>query len=240
MARPVDLQTLLRAERTLRPLPSGVCSVLESTAPDAPYDRIAKFYDRLIGSPLYNRVIWGARPADYTAFAAEAFADADGPFLDVGCGTAVFTAPVYRAGRRPLLLVDRSVGMLEKAAERVGGAQAATALQADLFDLPTREGSFPTVGCFAMLHVLDEPWQALASVADQVQPGGRLYSSMLVTDRGGVATPYLRMLHRRGELGPLRSAAEFEAEATALFPGGDVSVRCIGSMAYLRATAAAA
>lgn len=237
MALPADLATLVGAERPLRALPGGVLSSVDDGAPGARYDRIARFYDQLIGSPLYNRVIWGASPADYTAFAAEAYAAGDGPFLDAGCGTAVFTAAVYRSGTRPLVLADRSLGMLEKATERVGGVGCATALQADLLDLPTPPASFGAIGCFAMLHVLDEPWLALRSLAAQLRPSGRLFSSMLVTDRGGISTPYLRMLRRRGELGPLRSAAEFESAARALFPGGEVSVARKGAMAYVRVTA---
>jgi hypothetical protein len=87
---------------------------------DAPYDHHAKVYDRLIGAPLYNRLIWRARVSDYAAFAAEAVADGDGPMLDAGCGTAVFSADAYRAASRPLILADRSRGMLDRAAERVG------------------------------------------------------------------------------------------------------------------------
>lgn len=46
-------------------------------------------------------------PASYTDFAAEAVADSDGPVLDVGCRTAVFTADCYRSTDRPVILVDR-------------------------------------------------------------------------------------------------------------------------------------
>lgn len=238
MAHAADLDALVPGNRTLRALDGGVRSALAIADEGAPYDGKAKFYDRLIGSPLYNRLIWGTQPAQYTAFAAEAFADGDGPFLDAGCGTALFTASVYAGRDRPLVLVDRSVGMLERAAERAGGPAGASLLQADLNDLPTKPSSFPTIGCFAMLHVLDAPWDALAALTRQLAPGGKLYASMLVPDRGGVSAPYLRMLHKRGELGPLRSAAELELTARELFPGGTVAVERIGSMAYLRATAA--
>ncbi len=57
------------------------------------YDRHAVMYDRVIGSPLYNRLIWRTRTADHTAFAAEAVAAGDG-LLDAGCGTAIFTGDV--------------------------------------------------------------------------------------------------------------------------------------------------
>jgi SAM-dependent methyltransferase len=202
---------------------------------DAPYDRHAKVYDRLIGAPLYNRLIWRARVSDYAAFAAEAVADADGPLLDAGCGTAVFSAGAYRAAAgRPLVLVDRSRGMLDRAAERVGHRDGVWYLQADLLDLPFAPGAFSTVACHAVLHVLDDPWSALDALAAQVAPGGGLFVSMLVADGGGVSARYLRMLHRRGEVGPPRTSAELEAAARERLGDGATVTRS-GAMAYLRA-----
>lgn len=82
----------------------------------APYDRRAAAYDRLVANRLYNRLVWGTSPTAYRAFAAEAAADSEGPLLEVGCGTAAFTAGAYAATERYVQLVDRSRGMLERAA----------------------------------------------------------------------------------------------------------------------------
>ena len=191
-------------------------------------------YDRLIASPLYNRLAWGTRSADYAAFAAEALGAGDGPYLDAGCGTAVFTAGVYRSATRPLVLVDRSLDMAARAADRVGDAPA-TVVQADLFDLPFAPGGFATVASFGTLHVLDDPWRALAALRDQVAPGGRLFASMLVADRR-VGGAYLGALRRAGEVGRPRRAGELDAAAHDLF-GSSADVRRTGSMAWLRATA---
>ena len=200
---------------------------------DAPYDRHAKVYDRLIGSPLYNRLVWRARVGEYAAFAAEAVAAGDGPLLDVGCGTAVFSAGAYRDTDRPVVLADRSRGMLDRAAERVGRDERVWYVQADLLDLPFASGRFATVACHAVLHVLDDPWPALDALATQVADGGGLYVSMLVADGGGVSARYLRMLHRRGEAGPPRTSAQMAVAARERF-GDDVSVTRSGAMAYLR------
>lgn len=200
---------------------------------DAPYDRHAKVYDRLIGSPLYNRLIWRAPVSEYAAFAAEAVADGDGPLLDVGCGTAVFSADAYRAATRPIVLADRSRGMLDRAAERVGRDERVWYVQVDLFDLPFASGRFTTVACHAMLHVLDDPWPALDALAAQMADGGGLFVSMLVADGGGVSARYLRMLHRRGEVGPPRTSAQLAVAARERL-GDDVSVTRSGAMAYLR------
>lgn len=216
----------------LRDTGDGVLSAIAAGSPPAPYDRHAQIYDRLVGGRLYNRVVWGVRVADYVAFATDALNDGDGPFLDAGCGTAVFTASAYRHAQRPLVLVDRSLGMLRRAAKRLDDVPA-TLIQADIESLPFSPGSFDTVACFAVLHVLDDPWQALAALRDQVAPGGRLYASMLVSDRGGMGRRYLSMLHRRGEVGPPQRAVDLQQAADELFTQADVSRT--GSMAWLRA-----
>ena len=231
------LSGLLAPGRTVQEIPGGLLSALPEDDQGARYDRKAAVYDRVIGSRIYNRLLWGVERAEYRRFAAEAVAAGDGPFLDAGCGSAVFTAPVYAAADRPLVLSDRSLGMLDRAAERLDGAPA-TFVQADIFDLPFTERSFETIGCFAMLHVLDDPWRALAALAGRLAPGGRLFASMLVTDRafGG---RYAAALHRTGELGPPRSSADLAQAARELF-GEGAEVSRSGSMAWLRATAPAA
>jgi SAM-dependent methyltransferase len=218
--------------RTLRPADGGILSALPPGDEGAPYDRRAVVYDRLIGSPLYNRLAWGTHPSQYASFATEALAAGDGPYLDAGCGTLVFTAAAYRRATRPLVLVDRSLGMLRRGAERLGGAPA-TLVQADIHDLPFERGHFTTIGCFAMLHVLSDPWAALAGLRERLPSGGRLFASMLVAD-GSAA--YLKALHRAGEVGPPRRTAELATTARSLF-GGSVQVGRTGSMAWLRATA---
>ncbi len=111
-------------------------------------------------------------------------------------------------------------------------------MHADPSDLPFAPGSFTTVGCFGTLHIVEDPWWALAALWRQVAPGGRLFASMLITDRalGGV---YLRVLERAGEVGQPRSLGELTAAARQAF-GGRAAVDRTGSMAWLRARKPAA
>jgi len=67
--------------------------------------------------------------------------------LDAECGSAVFTAGVYRGASRPLALVDCSVGTLARASGRLERAPAAL-VHADPSDLPFAPGSVTTVDCF--------------------------------------------------------------------------------------------
>ena len=180
--------------------------------------------------------MWGTSPRDYAAFAAEAVAASDGPLLDAGCGTAVFTADVYARAECHVVLVDRSVAMLRRAAQRLEPGPRVHFVQADLLHLPFGPHGFTTVTCHGVLHVLDDPWAALAALADQVAPGGALYASMLVTDRGGISGAYTRALNRRGEIASLRSADELAAAARELF-GDAANVTRTGATAWLRAGA---
>jgi SAM-dependent methyltransferase len=130
--------------------------------------------------------------------------------------------------------------MLERASARLRDVTApVTLVQGDLLDLPFAPGAFATVCCHAVLHVLDDPWTALGALADQLAPGGELFASMLVSDRGGLGGAYLRLLRRRGEVGRPRSAAELAAAARERF-GELAGVERKGAMAYLRAMAAPA
>ena len=234
MATAFPLESLLAPGRALRPVGAGVVSALSSADEGAPYDRRAAAYDRLVGSRVYNRLVWGASVADYEGFAAEALAAGDGPLLDAGCGTLVFTAGAYRGASRPLALVDLSLGMLRRAAERLAGCQASF-VQANVLDLPFTPHRFATVASHALLHVFDDPWAALAALRGQLAPGGRLFASMLVSDRAP-GSAFLAALHRAGEVGPPRSADELAAAARELF-GSSAQVDRSGSMAWLRAAA---
>jgi len=122
--------------------------------------------------------------------------------------------------------------MLQRASERLGNS--ATLIQADVMDLPFVPGSFQTVGCFGVLHVLDDAWAALRSLREQLQPNGELYASMLITNHGRLSKPYLAALRRRGEVGPLRTITELTAAANEIFDGA--RVERTGAMAWLRAS----
>ena len=228
----LDVGSVLAPGRTLRPARGPVVSTLPAGDEGARYDRRAATYVRLIGNRVYNRLAWGTSPSQYAAFAAEAVAAGSGRLLDAGCGTATFTAAAYGEARRPLVLSDRSLDMLERAAQRLVDAPAAF-VQADLLALPFAPGQFSTVACFGVLHVLDDLRGALAALRDQLAPGGQLFASTLVADRA-VGRAYLNALHRAGEVAEPRRTEQVAAAARAVF-GAPMAVQRTGSMAWLRA-----
>ena len=195
-------------------MPPAITTELPADDLGAPYDRRAVAYDWLVGNRLYNRLLWGTSPTAYRAFAAEAAADAEGPLLEVGCGTAAFTAGAYAATRREVQLVDRSRAMLERAVARIGEAPHVSLLQADLFALPFAPHKFDTVLAMGLLHLLEDLPAAAAALAAQTR--GRVFVTSLVAETR-VGARYLQMLHRAGEVVAPRTAEDVAAGLAAGF-----------------------
>ncbi len=209
--------------------------MIEATgaSPDDMYERHSVGYDTLVGSRLYNRVVWGADTRDYAAFARHAVASAPGPLLEVAAGSCLFTADAYLGSDRTIVLTDRSSGMLREAARRLtldGVLRPGTRhVQADAFDLPFEAGEFDTALCLGFLHLVERPGDLIDRLQRLLAPGGRVFLTSLVADTP-FGSRYLRFLHSRGVVAEPRTADEL-ADLTG------VSVRRRGAMAYLEVPA---
>lgn len=233
----MHLSALVRSDCSLRGVDDGVVSTLSEGASPGSYDDRARFYDVIVGSAFYNRLLWGARTDSYRAFVRRALTRGTGPFLDAGSGSAVFTAAAYATSERPIVLADRSIGMLRAARQRIA-AEAEGSLpdrmalvQADLFDLPFRSGAFGTVLSMGMMHLFENATDLVRALLDTVAARGRLYLTSLVAERA-VGRWYLAALHRAGEVARPRSFAEAQAVVEAASEAGDVEAWREGSMAY--------
>lgn len=97
--------------------------------------------------------------------------------LDVGCGPGTFTRRFAAAvGAEGLAIgLDASASMLRRA--RVDGPRQSTPpvyLRADAVEPPLRPGTIDAICCFAALHMMSEPMQALEHLTALLRPGGRL------------------------------------------------------------------
>jgi SAM-dependent methyltransferase len=134
---------------TLRLVEEGIYSVLPEDPPVHLYDRRAAMYDLVVGSRLYNRVMWGALLRDYVTFARQAVeSNSGGMMLDAGCGSLLFTAQAYLECSRPIIAFDQSLHMLRRARSRLKKLAGSVPerillLQADISDPPLRPASFP-------------------------------------------------------------------------------------------------
>lgn len=189
-----------------------------SALPDAPhrhlYDRRAAAYDSVVGTGLYNRVMWGTSPLDYIAFAGEAvISDPAGRMLDAGCGSLLFTARAYLAADRQIIAFDQSLQMLRRARARLielAGSvpERILLLQADLSKLVFRPGSFQTILCMNVLHQFPRAAELVPQLKILLADGGQLYLTSLISSGRYIGDSWLSILYKTGEFVRPRSGVE--------------------------------
>lgn len=172
---------------------------------NAPYDSKAKLYESLVSSNIYNRVFWGASPADYKKFAIDAIGGGSGFLLDVGCGGLVQTSDIYLQSKRSSVLLDSSLEMLKVAKKRLRNTSDAipenlTLLQADGLNLPFNDSTFKTVCSFGMIHLFDDKKKFLAELLRVLKTDGTLFLSALTTKRT-ISRLYMSQLQKAKEVG---------------------------------------
>ena len=233
---PELLGDTLRDDARPRLADEDIWSVLPEDVGEADWDSIASSYDRLARARLYSRVVWGADPADYTAYAREALAATEeGALLDVACGSLTFTDDVYARASRPVVLLDRSLEMLRMGRERLakrGGNPRLVLLHADGLDLPFRDEAFATVACHGSLHAFAEIRSAVAELHRCVAPGGKLFLTALVDTGRWIGLQWMKLLQRWSQYETILSAEEFigiVADVTGESPNAEVR----GNLVYV-------
>jgi len=217
-----------------------------SALPDVPhkhlYDRRAAAYDSVVSTWLYNRVMWGTSPLDYVAFAREAVVSHPaGRMLDAGCGSLLFTAPVYLASDRQVIAFDQSLRMLRRARARLiklAGSvpERIVLLQADLNNLVFRPGRFQTILCLNVLHQFAGAAELLPKLRGLLANGGQLYLTSLVSNGRYIGDRWLGTLYKTGEFVRPRSGVELNKLLEDSL-GEEVSYLMKGNMAFATAVA---
>jgi len=214
-----------------------ICSVLNSGHSKF-YDRGAWLYDLIIGGRSYNRYMWGCSVDCYRRNCEQAIAGSDGPMIDVGCGSLIFTDDAYANSREQLIvLVDMSIGMLRRARDRLlpirqGNLENIVLLQADAKNLPFKPASFARTLSWGVLHVMPDEGAFVAELKRVTRPEGVVSLSSLVTDRG-FGRGYLKLLKKTGEVAQLMSSEDIKTLMKMYDMIADVSV--VGSMAFVSA-----
>jgi SAM-dependent methyltransferase len=235
-----DLASILAFPQAVRAVEPGIYSSIPEAEHRAAYDRKGAVYDAIVGRSLYHRFLWGTTGAAYTRFAQMALAAASGEedwFVEIGCGSLLFTASLYRRrSRARAVLVDRSLPMLRRGARRLGRRpHQATPLpffHGDASRLPFRGDAFTSVLSLNLLHVPCDAPAIVSEIARLLIPGsGRLFASSLVRV-GRWSDGYARLMARAGELAPLRSVEELRA-LVARACGTIESMRIEGNMCFL-------
>jgi len=236
-----DIGGILRPDRKLRIVDgaagSAIWSMFDEDIGDQSYDSIADTYDRVIGSRVYQRIVWGNDISRDAQFAVAAARSATGWWLDAGCGSLLFTTDAHLHSGRPTVLLDLSVEMLRRArqrlVERCGQVpEHIVLLQGDVLSLPFRPSSFESILCPGIIHLFADPTELLESLAGVLAPGGGLFLSSLVTDRW-LGRQMLLLLKRTGETpNPIRSEVLAEA-VRSVFDRQPVS-DTLGNMTHLQ------
>jgi 2-polyprenyl-3-methyl-5-hydroxy-6-metoxy-1,4-benzoquinol methylase len=240
MEIPEELREVLAENRTARPLEDGIYTMLPGPARKHHYDRRASIYDLVVSTRLYNSVMWGSSPLDYIAFAREAITSSpDGRHLDAGCGSLLFTAPVYLESRRRIIAFDQSLSMLRRARKRLlelAGSMPRHILlvQADLSDVPFRPAGFRTVLCMNVLHHFEDAAGLMPRLEKLLDDEGHLFLTSLVSNNRLVGDRYLRALYLTGEFVRPRSSLELR-EVLNKSLNQEVSYRVAGNMAFATA-----
>lgn len=93
--------------------------------------------------------------------------------LDAGCGFGRHVMHAARYGAEVVAL-DSSVDAVESTARNCAALSRVHVVQGDLLRPPLAEAAFDIVYSFGVLHHLEEPQQAFASLGTLVRPGGKL------------------------------------------------------------------
>lgn len=142
------------------------------------WDRVAWVYD-----VFANGINRRANQAMCAAVAAQIRPEDE--VLECACGTGLLTG-VIAAQCRALTATDFSEKMLAQAERKYANCRNVRFAQADITKLDYPDGRFDAVVAANVIHLLDEPLQALRELDRVCRPGGRLIipTYMNRTDKG--------------------------------------------------------
>lgn len=216
----------------------GIFSCLDRNDRHSSYDNKVNLYDRIVGNPFYNRLIWGNWPSNYRDFCRRALASQpDGIYLDAGCGSLVFTASMYAAASsQPIILLDRSLGMLIKGRDRMRKLHGTVPeniifLQADIFHLPFPDHVINTIASFGVLHIFEDKLSLLTELERVKKNDGQIFISSLVGNNL-IGREYLTLLAQANEVASPHSSETLSKLLSAM--PCRYTINSIGNMAYIR------
>ena len=170
---------------------------------DSTFDQWAEIYDS-----VYSYVV-----EDIPFYVEEAL-NADGPVLELGCGTGRVAIPIAEAGV-DIVALDSSAAMLEATRRKMGrlkdGSGSLTLVQADMrdFSLDRAEGFglviIPFRGFLSLLSVPDEV-SALHNIRRHLATGGKLAFNIFVPDHNMLVQEGDVPYHLRDVTDPLTGA----------------------------------
>jgi len=237
MNRAERLKEVLTEGCAIRLIEDHIYSALPEASSRHFYDRRATAYDSVVGTRIYNWMMWGTSPLDYVAFAREAIMSNPGErMLDAGCGSLLFTTQLYLDSDRQIIAFDQSLRMLQRARARLMQLSGSVPehillLQADLSNLVFGTEKFRTILCMNVLHQFRDAADLIPKLKTLLDDAGQLYLTSLVSTGRYVGDWWLRTLYKTGEFVRPRSSIELN-KLLANSVGEDVRYRLKGNMAF--------
>jgi len=175
------------------------------------YDAQAVQYDRLISNGLYNRIMWGNVPKDYSDFCKKGVKNSNnGIITDIGCGTLSFTYKEYAEyNSENLYLCDLSYEMLKIGKNRIQNTGIDISeikfLRSNALDMPFNDNTVDTVLNFGLFHIFNDPSLLIKEIVRILKPNGKIFLTSLCNDRM-FSAKYLNFLQKKGHVAiPLKS-----------------------------------
>jgi len=131
--------------------------------------RISSVYERLF-RPVMTVLAGSPGYGDEERWLRRWFRPADGPLLDLACGTGRYTRLLDSWFDAPVVGADISIAMLRQAVRRSTGQ--ARFVRASGQELPFGDGALGGVNCFGALHLFPDPAAAIEEVGRALRPGG--------------------------------------------------------------------
>ena len=130
------------------------------------WDNVAGVYD--LFADIFNKETHKALIA-----AVSSRITPDDAVLECACGTGLLTGAIAKRCRT-LLATDFSANMLKRAKKKYGALPNVTFRQADILHLDEPDGQFDAVVAANVIHLLDEPYKALAELDRVCRSGGTI------------------------------------------------------------------
>jgi len=200
------------------------------------YDSKSKFYDVVVGSSIYNKIMWGNDISDYKKFAEDAVKNTKGILVDAGCGSLNFTLDAYLKSECKIILIDSSIEMLRICREKLKPSGRLGVdifcVQGDILKLNLESEKIDSILSMGMIHLFEnqQVCNILNGFTKGLAKGGKIYLSSL-NPQTKFSKKYMRLLYSKGEMAKPREINEL-GELINCCSKGDLKEFWKGSMLY--------
>ena len=155
------------------------------------WDKVAVVYD------LFENIYNGKVNRELCSEVAELIEEND-RVLECACGTGMITKHVAPKCKE-LIATDYSTGMLKQAKKNCKDFQNVKLRKANIMELKCKDDAFDKVIAGNVIHLLDEPYEALAELYRVCKKGGQIIIPTYINNENkGKPNPLVKALEKFG------------------------------------------